>query len=226
MSEQSAKRDSAADVEAVIARGISGRRRYSWPYLQQVFVEGLPRDSADPSGARDWLSLRELASECGASYQKVRNRAARDRWTDMRLDYQARVFRARMEQRARRAVDRGIEFDDLALGIARQGMRLVQFRLAEVTQDVHRSESDDHRCEVSAAQLMQLAKSAAVFQDIGNRAIGLRSASVPSRPSDAERSVYEVNIEGEEENRLDQFFGTLFSAGLLRELIDIERRTL
>lgn len=107
---------------------MSGYRRYDWPSVKMVFVEG----SVDDDGERRWLNLREVAELFDVPYVRVREHSAKEGWTDERSAYVANIERVRQDRRVDQLAKDAVDFDKRALQMARTGMQLVGARLAEI----------------------------------------------------------------------------------------------
>lgn len=232
---------SASEV-AIISTSANGRNTYDWPFLKRMFIEGIPEDPDKPDGKREWLNLRELSERFGVSYQQVRDHSADERWRDIKTEYQAKVMKKRQAQRASRMFEVGTEFDDLALDVGQRGMQLVQFRLTEMIRDgalrdQRRRQIMDAggdvadmedalkelRSAVSADQLEKLAKAAAMFQEVGMKAIGTDITQIQVSGPGGDPIQHAVSVAAELErddpNRLAGFMSAALRTGFMQEML-------
>lgn len=107
-------------------------RRYDWPSVKMVFVEG----TVDDDGERTYPNLREVADLFDVPYVRVREHSAKEAWLDERAAFQANIERVRQERRAKSLAQDAIDMDKRALTMAKTAMQLVGARLAEIGQAV------------------------------------------------------------------------------------------
>lgn len=106
----------------------TARRRYDWPSVKMVFVEG----TVDDDGERTWPNLREVAELFDVPYVRVREHSAKGTWRDERTAFMANIERVRQDRRAKSLAQDSLDMDKRALQLARTGMQLAAARLAEI----------------------------------------------------------------------------------------------
>lgn len=104
-------------------------RRYDWPSLKMVYVEGV----VDDDGNRTWKSLSEVAELFEVPAVRVRERSARDHWVEERQNFQDQLERQRQEMRSKELAQNQLDIDKRAHQIAKAGMQLITHRLGEIT---------------------------------------------------------------------------------------------
>lgn len=218
-------------------------QKYDWEKALRYFVEGMPVDEDEPDGDRDWPNLRQLAEALGIPYQRVRERASQERWTEQKQAYQVASAQERQRQRMKTMGNKAIEFDDRSLSISEMGLQLIGTRMTEIARMVNaRKQSRDAAVErlgqggavdrqelwteVRADEMMSLARAAQTLQEIGMKALG----------TDIERHVIDanVNVEGgttinvtaeldrDDPDRLAALFAAADRTGLLDVLLELE----
>ncbi len=155
-------------------------RRYDWVLVKEIFVEGL----TDTDGQRQWPNLREVSSYHGVPYNRVRERAAKEHWTEQRAVFQAQVERSRQTKRADELATEAVQLDATALRLSKAGLGLLGARLADlVKQERSRAEdgqnADDPLARfmpqppaVNAREIEQLSRAATAWHVLGGRALG------------------------------------------------------
>lgn len=106
----------------------TAHRRYDWPSVKMVFVEG----TVDDDGERTWPNLREVAELFDVPYVRVREHSAKGTWRDERSAFMANIERVRQDRRAKSLAQDSVDMDKRALQLARTGMQLAAARLAEI----------------------------------------------------------------------------------------------
>lgn len=164
-------------------------RKYDWDRVRTLFIEGVPKDVAEPDGDRDWLNLKELSQRLNIPYPTLATRSSKERWPDKKLAYQTMITRERQQQRSKKLAGAATEFDDKALTVAQLGVQLVHARLGEIVVDVKDRQQlrqqalaarqqglpidPAHlRTAIHSTELERLGKSAQLFQEIGMKALG------------------------------------------------------
>lgn len=152
-------------------------RRYDWPGVRMVYVEGTVNDA----GERNFPSTRELGDLFDIPYNRVRERCAREHWVDLRSAYQANLEKVRQERRIDALSKEAADLDRMALQHAKTGMRLVGARMAEIAQEVQERQKlrasieatpDIYGPSLDAGEMNTLAAAVQRFYEIGQRALG------------------------------------------------------
>lgn len=177
----------AAKTKTPAKRG--RKTKYDYEKAKEYFVEGWPVDPDDEDSDRDWLNLRQVSERMEIPYERIRERSASERWTDLRRTYQTSAARDRQKRRIEQLGRKSIEFDDRSLRIAESGLKLIGHRMNEIAElvqagrarrdeAVERFKEGEHveRMElwtqVRSTEMVELARAAEVLQSIGRRALG------------------------------------------------------
>lgn len=159
--------------------------KYDWDHLMDVFVEGEQLQD----GSILLLNLKELAERYEVPYQRVREKASKQRWTDRRLNYQQKAAMERQREQRKTMVAESLAFDQNALSAAKLGMGLITARLAEIAQEhkVKQARIEDAQRRLERGEPVEkwelysaiyprdmetLASALDRFQTIGMRAMG------------------------------------------------------
>lgn len=232
------------------ARRKSPNRKYDWEGLKAQYIEGVPKDPSKPEGDRTWLSLKEIAERTNTPYQRVRERSSQERWTEARTQYQASLTRKRQEERAKKLVGEATEFDDKSLDVAKMGTRLIATRMAEIAADVREGQEKKKiikakldaglpiekwewkwlSTQINSGELERLAKSMAMFQEIGMKSLGTDVArheiSGPAGSPigvEVEHTISVVReLQRDDPDRLGGFLAAAHRAGVFEQLAELE----
>jgi hypothetical protein len=165
--------------------GTTGRpTKYDWKAAASGYVEGI----AEHDGIK-FPNLREVSEHFDIPYARVREVSARDRWSEQRNGYQIEQAAAKRKGRIAKLAGDSMDFDDNAFVTAKMGMAAVTQRLAEIHKEAQskRALREDamqrlergepvEKWELYSAyrpqDLDMLARAAATFQQIGQRALG------------------------------------------------------
>lgn len=220
-------------------------RKYDWEAVRKTFIEGLPSDPAKPDGDRTWVSQKELADRVDVPYQRIRERSSKERWTELRANYQAELARKRQQGRIKRLATEATEFDDSALNVAKIGQKLVATRLAEIARDVSRKNAIreqalrdleagraidpiDLRSAIYSKELESLAKSSQLFQEIGMRALGtdVQRHEINGQLDHGVTVEHTISVvrelERDDPDRLGAFLAAAHNAGVFQQLAELE----
>lgn len=152
-------------------------QRYDWPSLRAAYVEGYVTDE----GERRFPSLREVAELFEVPPQRVRERSAREHWTDGRAAFQSNVEKVRQERRSSELGKEAVDLDKRALQVSKNGLQLVAARIGEIAQELQRvnalraaggPEADFLPSAVNAGEQVQLARAASEWHALAQRALG------------------------------------------------------
>ena len=159
------------------------RRRYPWPDVKQVYVEG----TVDDKGNRDYPSLEKVADLFDIPPVRVREKSASEGWRDQRAAFQAHLEKVRQQKRAADMATEATDVDTKALNLAKMGFSLVQVRMGEILKAVQKKaeqqkertasgqepdEFEDMFSVVDAREVDTLAHAAAAWHQLALRAIG------------------------------------------------------
>lgn len=100
--------------------------RPDWFAMRAAYVEGLQED-----GRLTWPTLNEIATRWGANAANVRDRAATERWTERRAQFQRRVEEERQAARAEEMARIASDLDLRVLRAAATGIGIAEGRLRE-----------------------------------------------------------------------------------------------
>ena len=152
--------------------------RYDYEGPKQVYVEG----RVDDKGSRSWPSLQDVADLFEIPGNRLREKAAKDRWTDQRAAFQANLEKVRQEKRLATLSKEAVELDSRALNVAKMGIALVMLRLGEMTQKAqalqkeraeHGQDADDMGFPIAdARELETLGRAASAWHSLGGKALG------------------------------------------------------
>lgn len=164
--------------------------KYDWPSIKQKFVEGiLPEGEELTSESREFLNLKELSERLDVPYSLTRNRAADERWYDLRQDYMIRLGKARQAKRIAELSKESFDFDQSTLRVAKLGMGMVTARMSEIAREVQEKtrrrdealrlaqagydiDPKDLESVIDARELDTLARAALSWQTVGQKALG------------------------------------------------------
>lgn len=212
-------------------------RKYDYDTARIFFVEGYPVDPDDPDSDREWLNLRELSDRQEIPYQRLRERASAERWTEQRKAWQRDKAADRQKRRMEKLGKQSIEFDESSLGLAKMGLQLVGVRMNEIAQMV--KATADQRADamnrlangqpvdrqelwsqVRAEELERLAKAASTLQDIGRKALGTDVQNIDVNAHIVQEQVVSVamELERDDPDRLAAFMAAVERAGLWDQL--------
>lgn len=229
-----------APTKTVVPRPAGRKQRttkHNYVQAQQWFVEGKPKDDDEPDGDRDWLNLREISEATNIPYARIRERAAHERWTELRAQYQKQAAASRREKRIRQLSEHSVEFDNQAHNLAKIGMQLVGARLGEIVKETNirkiiREEAEERlrngeavdRKElwsaIRSAEMIELARAAETWQNIGRKALGTDVQQVHVDVQGAVETTISVanELERDDPDRLAAFLAAADRAGLWEQL--------
>lgn len=135
------------------------------------------------------LTLKEISETYGINYDTLRERAAKERWTYQRAEYQITRQKAEKEKRLVKLAGEAVKFDDNSLQAAKIGQTLIAGRLAQIAQlfqaggqtfeaalSKMRSgkpvELHELRSTINYKELLSLGQALTLFQDAGRKALG------------------------------------------------------
>lgn len=210
--------------------------KHDYALAQQWYVEGKPDDEEEPDGNRSWLTMRVIAEELDIPYQRIKERAASERWTELKATYQRQAAIDRQRRRMEQMGKNSIEFDDQSFNIAKMGQFTIGARLAEITKMIQATK--DRRDDVTArlragehvakeemwfivrsSELIELARAAETFQTIGRKALGtdIERISIEANVEVEHAMSVAAELERDDPDRLAAFMSALERAGLLEK---------
>jgi hypothetical protein len=208
------------------------QKRHDWEKVRTLFVERM-----DP------VTLREVAEAMGINYTVLRNRAAQERWTAQRAEFQMKAALVAAKTRIRTLVKEGQGFDDQSLQTAKVGQTLVAGRLAQMShvfvaqQGAYNSavqrlragqpvEKSELYSPISYKELVELAKSLELFQKVGKLAIGIDVTTITPQQLQEQlddEQDDDVSIADElskpDADRLAAFMDAMDRSGILHDLM-------
>lgn len=113
-------------------QGKRGASKYNYAAAGTVYIEG----SVNDKGERSYKTLGEVAELFEIPANRIRERAAREGWTDKRAAFQAHMEKVRLEKRATDLAKEAVEVDSQALKIGKLGVQLVTSRMGEMAQEL------------------------------------------------------------------------------------------
>lgn len=137
----------------------------------------------------DKLNMIDLAKLYNVNVSVIRNRAAKERWTYLRAQYQTEKEVAIREARTRALINDAVSFDDNSLKAAKLGQTLIMARLTQIAQLMQAHgvafeiimekmrkgvalQPHEMRGPVNYRELQGLADALGRFQDVGRKALG------------------------------------------------------
>lgn len=165
--------------------------KYDWDSIRTQYIEGIRVVSKNgkATDSREFTSLKELAERCKVPYERVRERSASESWRENRAAYQMKMARTRQAARIMKLSREAIDFDDMTFDVAKTGLKLIQVRLDEISQDVGLSQArkkvaleelaqgekidpKDLKSAIWSKEMDELARAAVVWQQIGAKSLG------------------------------------------------------
>jgi hypothetical protein len=170
------------------------------------------RREGEGEDSRYFPTMKELAELHGIAYQTLRERAAKDRWTEAKQKYQIEFERQRYIARSKKLAKQAGEFDERAYTAGNMGVVLIQTRLVEITQQATRLRArrehalqqaeqgldvdpKDLRSAIYHQELLALGSALERFQAVAMRALGTDVKKIEM--AGPEGSAIEVNVHHE-----------------------------
>ncbi len=171
------------------AKNLVSGYKYDWASIREQFIEGV---EVEGQKEREFLNLVQLAERTTVPLQRIRERAAEERWYDQREQYQLKVAKQRQTRRVLELAGQSVEFDSRALETAKLGMHVVTTRMQEIAAEIEelterrdeyiaRMEAGEDIPEldmvsissaIDARELEMLARAAIAWQQLGHKAMG------------------------------------------------------
>jgi hypothetical protein len=185
------------------------RSLYPWLDIRSEYIEGYE----DADGTWIWPTMKQLAERHNAPEKPLQNKASLERWGDHRRAHQNQVAIERQKEHARILSGKAVKFDAQAVETAEFAYGLIQKRLeelAELQQYVIKNRqlyieaieageavrvSDLKASAFSGSELESLAKAAALFQEAGRKALGIKDGEVAVQQTNI--TVQQTNIREE-----------------------------
>lgn len=156
----------------------SGRTKHRWDEAKDFYLNHT-----------EDITLAEVADMFAIPRDQMYNRNQKERWQYLRAQHQAQLLRERRKKRQFENMVAAEEFDASSLSIGKLGQGLVVGRLVQISEvfaadreryaraiELVRQGIKVPREElygaVRAAELMELAKAAQLFQELGRKALG------------------------------------------------------
>lgn len=200
--------------------------KYDWDACMTEFMTSQPA-----------LNLKQVALRHGIPYGLVRNRAAKERWSVLRQQEQIALLKDNRQDFQLRMAKEAISFDETSIDVAKLGQGIIAGRLMEIARMVAAAgdttnvvieklraglplERKDLYSIVNYKELVSLAQAAAMFQEIGRKALGSDVVDGTILQGEAVTADLEkvVSIGGElskdDPNRLAAFLEALERAGI------------
>ena len=207
-------------------KGITKGYKYDWQNLREQFIEGV---EVEGKKEKEFLNLVQIAERNGVPIQRVRERAADERWYDQREQYQLRVAKQRQTKRVLELAGQSVEFDSNALDTAKLGMHAVTTRVQEIANEIEvaREQSEPVSSVVDARELETLARAATAWQTLGHKAMGTDVTRMEIQHDiqanidvDVEVTSISAELSRDDPERLAAFLQAAKRAGLLDTVIE------
>lgn len=193
---------------------------YDWAAIKARYVEGIP-----PHGdveAHTWPTMTEVAEHFGLpNPQRVREIAARDKWTDQRSQYQALLEQTRRAESAKRMAEAATQLDERALDSSRLGIGILAARLREIGINQQARDAGGTGRQVDAREVEVISRALDTFHRVGLRAVGEVESTTSVQHTGPGGVPLTVELTRDDPARLADVFAVLRSAGV-PEILDGE----
>lgn len=217
--------------------------KYDWFEIKSAFIEGIPQEGTDE---RLFVNLVELSERLDVPLQRIRERAADERWYDQREQYQLRIAKARQTKRVLELAGESVDFDSKSLELAKLGIGMVTARMAEIAREVKEAQirreealklqatgfavdPEDLKTVIDARELDTLSRAATQWQQLGHKAMGTDITRMEvqhevqgSIDIDVEVTSISAELGRDDPERLAAFLQAAKRAGLLDTVMDSE----
>lgn len=174
----------AVEAPADPPAGESSPRFYDWEGMRIRYVEG----ASDPRSewGRVWPSMVQVAEHYAVPANRVREKAARDKWLNQRTAFQQQLDADRQRARSELLAKEAVRLDGNALQAAQAGVQLVMARLSELAADQQRAQQVraagiTDAPVVDSKEMRELAGAVELWQRVGERALGVETLGVAGK---------------------------------------------
>lgn len=219
--------------------------KYDWYEIRRTFIEGIEQEGTED---RLFVNLVELSERLDVPLQRIRERAADERWYDQREQYQLRIAKARQTKRVLELAGESVDFDSKSLELAKLGIGMVTARMAEIAREVREAQvrreealklqasgfvvdPEDLQTVIDARELDTLSRAATQWQQLGHKAMGTDITRMEiqhdiSANIDVDVEVTSISAElgRDDPERLAAFLQAAKRAGLLDTVMDTEEQ--
>ena len=212
---------------------INSNQQWDWEKIRDRYVRGWPVSNKE----NEYLSLRSLAKRIGINPEIVKERCAKEKWTDLRSTFQQANQRAVIEKRREASAKRVLDFDEKQYNMSLVGTGLVVRRLEEIQNDVEQLRAireaaleakasgqpyDETalRSAIYHRELEALAKAGAAFQEIGMRALGIDKQRMEITNIEATQNNISITAElkKDDTDRLAAFIQVANDTGVIQRI--------
>lgn len=176
--------DTVSPAARLTGPDASPPRFYDWDAMRIRYVEGV----ADPRSewGRVWPSMNQVADHYEMPANRVRERAARDKWLNQRTAFQQQLDADRQRARSELLAKEAVRLDGNALQAAQAGVQLVLARLSELAADQQaaqrlRAAGITDGPAVDSKEMSELAGAVERWQRVGERALGVETLGVAGK---------------------------------------------
>lgn len=161
--------------------------RRNWREIRASYVEGLATDPDGDPSQRSWPTLQEVADLHGVSVSHMKHRAAKEKWTEARDEYQAELDALRRRTLLQERADRSVRVDDRALTASEAALSLVGIRLTRLVNLQRNMTADQRGGGIDARELAQLGLATKRFVDVKAHVMGQPSTTPEAELDEMER---------------------------------------
>jgi len=138
--------------------------KYDWTNIKQEYVQGI-----GSGGGVIYPTLEELSKKYGCNYGYLRVKAGKEKWTDQRDVYKAKIEQKVIENKTNKLAAQQSDFDFDIFQITKNLLSYAKVRMNKINEKIKKGG------EPSLNEVDQLAKIVRQLQDIGKRALGEES---------------------------------------------------
>lgn len=135
--------------------------KYDWASIKKDYVQGI-----EASGGVIYPTFEDLAKKYGCNHGYLRLKAGREKWTDQRDTYKAKIEQKIIENRTNKLAAQQADFDFDVFQTTKVLMNMTKLRIKEVGNQAQKGELP------SLNELDHLARVVRHLQEIGKRALG------------------------------------------------------
>lgn len=215
--------------------------KYDWLEIRRNFIEGIGEEGDDE---REFVNLVELSKRLDVPLQRIRERAADERWYEQREQYQLRIAKARQTKRVLELAGESVDFDSKSVELAKLGIGMVTARMAEIAREVKEAQirrdealklqaagfavdTEDLKTVIDARELDTLSRAATQWQQLGHKAMGtditrmeIQHDIQASIDIDVEVTSISAELGRDDPERLAAFLQAAKRAGLLDTVME------
>lgn len=144
--------------------------KYPWDQIKAAYVEGIPGE-----GGIHYPTLEELTQRYGCKFGYLRQRAAKEKWTDQKNIYLTKIEQKKQEKKSDVLASRAAEFDAKCLEIVEVAVSHVKGHFLAAQERFRASRGQE---AMNDERLERLSRTLERYQRAGRIALG-ESDSVP-----------------------------------------------